>query len=94
MGIPRGVSRRHQYFVDKFLPIWIIYRHELSQEEQLILNIGFGISGEVLSYTEIARQLGCSGSQDARRLLEDALLHLRKVARTDKRGPSSLFYAQ
>ena len=90
MGIPRGVSRRRQYFLDKFLTLWLSYRHELSEEEQLLLNLGFGLSGEVLSYTEIAQQLNYSGSKNVGRLIEDALNHLRKAAKKN-RAPSNIY---
>ncbi|NJN23334.1 MAG: hypothetical protein HC810_01590 [Acaryochloridaceae cyanobacterium RL_2_7] len=67
--------------MDKFEPLWFEYGHELSQEERLILNLGFGISSEALSYLAIAKRLNFRDSSNVGRLIEDALKHLIHVAK-------------
>lgn len=84
MGIPRGASRRRKYFIDQFEPLWLMHGHELSEEEQLLLNLGFGISGEVLTYTEIARHLNFSNPSHAGHLIEHALKNLRRAAQNSR----------
>lgn len=83
IGIPKGVSRRQKYFVDQFEPLWRMYKHKLSEKEQLILNLSFGISGEVFSYSEIAKYLRFRDPKYVRRRVEDVLKKLKRVAGKD-----------
>lgn len=84
LGIPKGVSRRRKYFIDQFEPIWLIYRHTLSEEEQLILNLSFGISGEAFSYSEIAKYLKFPSRKYVRRRVEEVLKKLKRAARNSR----------